>query len=719
LAFVTQEDGASPSTHSDPPLSAAMRSVLSVFRRRIIAFIAVAVLVMAATVAATLLIEPEYIAQTRIKIDPTRSATTGVQADRPIDPAEAIIDTEVSVLKSRDLAIAVTRALRLQYEPQLTEGMARLDPASPLTPAAAADRIDKVAGRLLGKLEVEREPSTYVMDITFQSPDPQIAARVANGFADGYINSSVGARTSTAAKQAGELEKRLAALGSEVRAADAQIAQYRSAAGIIEGGSNGTITDQQIGPLSAQLATAESMAAEARSNLAAARAQIASGELENVSGVLNSNVVSNLRSQRADVVRNMGEVSTRYGPRHPESVRVQQQLDSIDRQIKEEATRVTESLRAQALAADARANSLRTTLNQVRGEQATNTRASVTAESLEREVEAKRAAYNKLAEAVQQVHQQARNSTPLAEVVELAIPPSRPAYPNTKLLLAAGFILALVLATAFIAIQELLAAGFRTAGDVEGRLGVPLVAAIPRLSGAELKTVGKGRAADLLVTKQTSFYAEAYRNVRSTLLLAREGAPRVISVISALPGEGKSTSAISLARVFALSGDRVLLIDGDLRRAGLRVYLNAEVPVGIAQVLTENLDPAKAIVADAIEGLSILPAAEPLFTSEDLFTGDRMKRLLDWARANFDRVIIDTPPTLGISDSRVLAASADAVVLVIKWNSTPVEAVESAVSALTLDRTKVNGAILTMVNRSADALGAGYYSRQYEAYYKK
>lgn len=709
---------AAPTTDSGPELSTAVRGVIGAFQRRFWTFVTIAAVLFVAVVAGTMLLRPEYLAQSRIKIDPTRNAATGLQADRTSSTADtAAVDTEVTVIKSRDLARAVVRDLRLYSNETMTLGLPAVQ--GPLRGAELEERIDTVAGRLVSKLKAERETNTYVVQIGFQSPDPRLAAQVANAVADHYINNSVGVRTGTASQQTKMLEQRLEQLGSEVRAIDAQIAQGRATAGIVEGGTLGTITDQQVGPLATQLATAESAAAAARSSLSAAQAQIRSGKLENVSGVLNSPVVADLRRQRAEVVRNMGEVQARYGPRHPESVRVGQQLESIDNQIGEEARRITDSLRSEAASADARAASLRSTLSRLRSEQASNTRASVTVGSLEREAETKRTAYNQLAASVQQASQIKDNSLAQATVIEQATPPSSPSYPKKGLLIAAGLILSLIVAAAVIGIQELLTPGYRTATEVENRLGIPLLAAVPKLVRADLKGMHNRKlTADILLTKPASFYAEAFRTIRSSILLAPGQQPKVIAMVSTLPGEGKTTSAVSLARVMALAGERVLLIDGDLRRGGVRAYVSNPPAIGLGEVLSGQANVEDAIIHDAIGNLDLITVAKPLFSAADMFSGERMQQLLTRWRGQYDRIIIDTPPVLGVADARVLAKLADTVLLIIRWNKTPSSAVSSALGALQMDNANVGGAVFAIVDRSAEAAGGHYYSRKYAPYYE-
>lgn len=706
------------SAPAEPELSTAARTIISLFRRRLWTFLTIAGVLFAAVVLGTLLLRPEYEAAARIKIDPTRNAATGLQAERSPTPLDGTaVDTEVAVIKSRDLASAVVRDMKLYLEPTLIMGMPAT--ADPLNGPGLADRIDQVTDRLSAKLNAARDGTTYIVEISYRSPDPKLAAAIANAVADHYINNSVGVRTGTASQQTRMLQQRLDSLGTQVRGLDAQIAQGRAAAGIVQGGAQGTITDQQVGPLAAQIATAESAAAAARSTLSAAQDQIRSGSMENISGVLNSNVIADLRRQRAEVLRNRDEIQARYGPRHPESVRVVQQLESIDGQIREEAARITQSLRSEATAADARASSLRTALSQLKSEQASNTRASVAVQSLEQEAETKRSAYNQLAASVQQAEQIKGNQMAQASIVEEASPPSKPAFPRKGLLIGAGLILSLLVAGATIGAQELLSPSLRTAGDIEQRLGLTMLAAIPRLTRSDLRQLPDRKlTADILLEKPASFYAESFRSVRSALLM-QPGETKVITMVSTLPGEGKTTSALSLARILAMAGERVLLVDGDLRRGSVRDYVQTPAATGLAEVLEQGLPYRHAVAADAVKGLDIITVSKPLFTTSDLFGTDRMQALMDDWRSDYDRIVIDTPPLLGIADARLLAKFGDAVLLVVRWNSTAGSAVASALSMLQMDEAHVAGAVFEMVDRSSEAIGGYYYSRKYGAYYNE
>lgn len=269
-------------------------------------------------------------------------------------------------MSSLDLARTVVRELNLANDSEFAKG---LDEGPDAARMGAEERETLVAQAVLKKLSVGREKLTYIIAMRFRSRDPVKSAKIVNSFADNYLKAKTGMSVGTASRQTQWYEQRLAELGNEMRAAEAALADYRARTGLVatDSPSSGTVVDQQIPALSGSLANAESNAAAAQAAYSSAREQISRGGIDSVSEVRNSPVIADLRSQRAQILRSMGEVQARYGDKHPESIRVRDQLASIDEQIRDEAARVVNSLAADAVSAQARAASLRNSLSQLEG----------------------------------------------------------------------------------------------------------------------------------------------------------------------------------------------------------------------------------------------------------------------------------------------------------------------------------------------------------------
>ena len=216
-----------------------------------------------------------------------------------------------------------------------------------------------------------------------------------------------------------------------------------------------------------------------------------------------------------------------------------------------------------------------------------------------------------------------------------------------------------------------------------------------------------------------SSYAETFRVLRHALSSGpeRQGA-RIVAMLSSLPDEGKTSSALALARICALAGEKVLLIDTDLRRAGLLEAAKIRPEAGLIEVLTGKLPVDQVLIADQLPGLDLLPVASNSFMAEDLFSGEGMQALLHDMAARYDRIILDTAPLLGVAESRTIARLVDAAILVIKWGDTPINAVKSALNGLVQDGVPLVGALFSMVDAGEEAYGALYYSSKYNAYYR-
>lgn len=705
---ISQQMGANEGRLSD-----LLLKIREVIRRRWLTLLAVTAVIFAVGAVLTFMITPKYLASARVRIDPSQNALSGNgQSDQASLNPEAI-ETEVTILSSLDLARKVVRDLHLLDDPEYSQVL------NAAKDGAALGEVEKetlVARALLANLSVGRESLTYILQIAFKSKDAVKAANIANAFADTYLASKAGAGVGTAERQSEWFQRRLDELGKEVRAADAAVANYRAKAGISvgpEGSFTGTVVDQQVGPLSGALADAESQAAASRASLSAAQQQIARGNLDSVAEVRNSPVIAELRRQRAEVLRSMGEVQARYGEKHPESLRVRDQLTGLDEQIKDEANRAVATLQAQAVAADARANSLQGSMQGLESQRADNTRAAVVANSLQREADAKRQAYEKMSELSLNSTQAAQNPTAMAVIVDRAQAPNSPSFPNKPLFLVLSLLIGMVAGAGTVGLQEMLVTGMRTIADVEATLGIPVLAAIPVVPKMK-------NPADLLLERPTSLFAESLRIARASLLGVRSGGPsQIIALTSALPAEGKTVTSLAFARTLAVNGSRTLLLECDVRRAAMRDLMqDAPMTPGIVEILHGTAQVDECIRPSGIERLDQLLVKEPYFSSEDLFGDGGMEKVLVSLRSRYDHIVLDLPPLVGLADGRFLAVLADVTGLIVRWDGTPASAARSALRLLQSDGANPVGAIFTMVDAAAEAVGGLYYSRKYGTYYQ-
>jgi capsular exopolysaccharide synthesis family protein len=259
----------------------------------------------------------------------------------------------------------------------------------------------------------------------------------------------------------------------------------------------------------------------------------------------------------------------------------------------------------------------------------------------------------------------------------------------------------------------MMSGGFRSVEDIEAKMGLPVLAVVPRVKKTESPT-------ELMLDRPTSMFSEAFRIARTAVLGARGTASlKVIAVTSSLPAEGKTTSAVAFARTLAIANASVLLLECDVRRASVRQMVRGNAPkVGLVELLHGEISLDEAIQPGDVPNLDQVLVASPYFSAENLFGEGRMEQLLEAVRSRYDYIVLDLPPLMGLADGRYLAVLADAVALVVKWG-TPISAATSAIGWLRNDGAKPVGVIYTQVDPSAHSVGGlYYYSKQYSDYYQ-
>jgi polysaccharide biosynthesis transport protein len=374
-----------------------LHALIAAFRRRLGLFTAVAAVVCLIVLALMLGQPPVYTATASLQINTRKEQVVAGQAVlSALDAEAAIVDTEVEVLKSPQLAAQVVQTLGLIRDPEfnarlrsspLTQHLSRATPASTDAEIERQQVIDAVRRRLT----VRRVGLTYSMAVSFTSEDPVKAARIANAFTDAYLQSQLTAKFDANAQANTFLGARLEDLRRQVEAADAAVSAYRIENGLLSA-QGATLTEQEISAYNQQLASARAQQAEQDARLRTARAQMAAGSNgDDVGEALSSPVVQNLRAQRAAISTRVADLSVRYGPLHPDMIRARQELSDIDAQIQAEIRRVVSNLDAQAQVARQRAASVQSSLDAARAALADNNAASVRLRELEGEAEAARA----------------------------------------------------------------------------------------------------------------------------------------------------------------------------------------------------------------------------------------------------------------------------------------------------------------------------------------
>lgn len=655
-------------------------------RKRLVA--AVAAVVMVLGVGYAILQPPVYVARAELLIAPNEPGSVAQPADSApaTRPDNSFVESQVEILRSPALALQLVDRLGLENDPEWAGGGQNR--------MAAAQAVQEA-------ISVSRRNGTYVVDLAVEARDPVKAAQMANTLVELYFASRALARHQNAARTGDWIGGRLAELRSEVQMREAEVETYRAQHGLltVEGSM---LTEQQV-------RDAESTVVAARTDLAEREAryrQVQSmlrqgGSAETMAGALNSEVMVQLRARQADVMRRMAEYSERYGDRHPSMVAIRAERTDLEAQIEAEVARQAENLNNEADIARARIGTLQSHLSGVRGQLVGNNAEQVRLRELERTAAAARGVYEAF---LQRYHEVAEGFAGMggdAQIVAAATPPSAPA--SRPLLTFA--LLAAALGAFAGALAAFLAEQFDTrihsAEDVESKAGADMLTSIPLLSPRDLAMLPEieRHPAGFVAAKPLSAFAEAIRVLRMRILHAGWSQKvRVVAVTSPLPGEGKSSTALCLARVCAFSGQKVLLIDCDLRRRSLNHLLSIDPQVGIMQVLRNEAPWAAAVGVDEASGAHVLPAAGDCYTAEDVFGSDSMKTMLRSLSESYDLVILDCAPVLALAEVRDVAALADGVVMVARRGRTDAMALQTALNELKAVRAPVLGVALNGVD---------------------
>jgi uncharacterized protein involved in exopolysaccharide biosynthesis/Mrp family chromosome partitioning ATPase len=638
-------------------------------------------------------------------------------------PAESgVVDTEAKILSSRELAQRVVDRLGLENDPEFRSGGKGLVKAS-LGGAGDAQRTQKTVDRVLGKLYVQRAGLTYVIDVNFSSADPRKAARIANAFAQEYLQQQVASKMDDNRLATSSLDAKLDALRQQAEAADAEMQYYKIAHGLMSA-EGSTLAEQEVSALNKQIADAQADLAEKQSRLVAAQTQLRrGGGGADIAAAIGNETISKLRSQRAEISRQQADLQTRYGPLHPDVQKIARQVADYDAQIKEEITRVLSSLAADVDISRQRLASLTASRDSAQSRLASTNSAQVGLLELERRAEASKAIYEAFLNRSKEVAAQASIQRADAQVVSKAQVPVKPSAPNTKLNLALGLAFAIAAGLASVVSAEALDGAFHTSRDVQARLGLPSLGSIPTLeSVAPGVDRGTLKPEDYVVQRPRSAFAEAFRGLKTALLYAKPGETvQVVAVTSAMPEEGKTLSTLCLGRVAAMGGSKVVIVDCDLRHRSLSGRLDGPVKAGLFEVLGGGARLDAVLRKDEPSGAWILPIAENAWSDPDVFRSPQMEALLATLRERFDLILLDTPPVLAVSDTRVLATVADSVLYLLRWNKTPEAAAENALEQLHAAGAFVPGVALTQVDiRRQVESGYGdstYYYQSFKKYY--
>lgn len=693
-----------------------LRSYSHVLLKRKWAVLSCFALIVSAVLIATLRSTPIYDAVGSIAVNRMDPVTLNLKdSENPgydySDPTD--LDTEVRILHSDSLAWQVIKQLNLDNQMG-----AAPTPSSSLGLTTDnqfdSEKTSRMIASFKSNLAVILEPNTRIIDIHYRSPDKYLAARAVNALASAYVEQNFKTRFESTEQTSEWLSKKLIDLQMKVETSQEKLVKYQKDHEILGIDEKQNITTSKLDELNKELTDAES----ARMEKESLYRLIQSGDTDSIAAAANiattasgsaSSLLQKLQEEHADLKIQIAKLGAQFGPAYPKTAELADQLKEVDAQTEGERKKVVERLRGDYLAALARENLLRTALDQQKQDANQLNESAIEYNFLKRDADTNRTLYENLLEKLKEAGVTAGLRSNNIRPVDLARVPTSPAEPNLFRNLSFASVLGLTTGILLAFVLEGLDNTVRTVEQAQAISMLPSLGIIPLGSGGaryastgrKLVFAGNKQSMELITkSRPQSQMAEAYRALRTSLLLTSVGAPpKVILVTSALPEEGKTTTSINCAIVLAQKGSRVLLVDSDLRRPSIHKTLGIVPKTGLTNVLTGSATLQQAIVrSPLVPSLSVLPAGTPPPNPAELLASGKMGEVLDALREQYDHIVIDTPPTLPVTDAVVMAARADAVILVIRAGGTTKHALRQARDILLQVNARISGVLLNAVN---------------------
>src|SRR5271155_522600 len=632
------------------------------------------------------------------------------------------LETQIRIVQSDTIATNVIRQLGLHRNAAFV-GMPVDQSPKDFDNLTPQQRV-RLVNTLHGSLAVQLVPKTEIIEIHFRSKDPNLAADITNSVATTYIEHNFQTKYRSTLQTADWLTKQLDDLKKNAESAQEKVIAYQKQTGILGTDETHNIIIDKLSDLNKELSLAEGDRI-----LKEAKYRIAMTENpELIANIAPESVLGALYKQRAEIRAEYAQMAAKYGTAYPRLIQLQSQLNELDSAISDEVTKVGEAVHAEYKTALKSEEMLKASFDEQKQEAYKLNEDAIQYAIMRRDVESSRDLYEGLLKKLKEAGIMAGLKSSNINIVDPASVPIEPVEPKIPLNIALGCMVGLLFGMALAFVVENVDNSIRTPEDIEAYCSLPSLGVIPSVTlngknGHKLIAPTRQKQLILPVTmeQRNSGSAEAFRALRTSLLLSSPGAPpQVILVTSAMMQEGKSFTALNLAVVLAQTGQKVLLVDSDMRRPVINKTLGISTNRGLSACLAGTEDSAAMIMKiEEIPGLHIMPAGHmPPYPSE-MLASEALPQLVQHWREKFRYIVIDTPPVLAVTDAVVCARAADVVVLIARSEKTGRQSLIRTRDILRKVRANIAGVVVNDLSFNSVEYRQyyGHYGSEYSSYY--
>jgi capsular exopolysaccharide synthesis family protein len=727
-----------PSAHEHTVLDVApeesphLQDYLQIILKRRWTILLSFVIVSTTVAIATFKEKPVYRGADLIEITPEQPNVLNFQEILRIDnqDPDTYRQTQFKIIQSRTLAERVVRDLKLYLYPEFYRSRSFLGlvvsnpkhipkPSDPNPPASTSAAFRNAVSYFEKHLSVDPVRESNLVNVSFESRSPQLAALVANDLAEDYIQENLEVKWNETSQASEWLSGKLAQLQAKLEKSEDSLQNYAQRNSIVFITSQENLANTRLAQLQKQYTEAQAARYQAQSEYSLVKA----GKIQDLPGTLQNPLIQRLSEQLVDLRRQYTQLTATVKPNYPTAVALERQLDTVRKSLDRAKQALTQNIVQQYQAARANEQYLAQAVQQQKAVVNDIAQKSIQYNILKQKVDTDQQLYENLLQRMKEAQIQSTLTSSNIRVVDGAELPKSPVKPRVYLNLALGMFLGLSLGVGLAFFQEYMDDTLKTPDEVESLLRLPSLGVVPSflLNGTGKKD-GKSKSMVLAqgdghqaAIQSSQAALEAYRSLRTSILLSASPVPKVLLVTSPLPSEGKTTTVINLGSTLASLGSRVVILDCDMRRPNCHRSLKIANKPGFVSCLTGRVSLAEAtITVPGVANLFAIPCGPIPPNPAEILSSPTAGELLQQLRSEYDYVLVDSPPVLSVTDARILATLTDAVVLVVRAYHTPFDVVRRARSLLYGAGARILGVALNDVDIHRD----GYYGYKYSYYYR-